>query len=483
MFDDLREFLEKAQSIGECKIIEGAHWDVEIGRIAELSLSVPNSPLLIFDKIKGYPCGYRIAANPFTSSRRVALALGLPPELKGIDQVRAWRDKLSAIKPVPPVEAKEGPVKENVIVGGDIDLFKFPAPKWHELDGGRYIGTGCMVIQKDPDSDWVNLGTYRTQIIDKSSVAFHSVPGRHGALIAKKYWDRGLSCPIAIVCGQGPQLWISAVSPIPIGTNEYDWAGGLRKRPVEVVKGETVDLPIPAEAEIVLEGELLSPQVETGIEGPFGEWEGYYSGGKTPHPVVKVKAILHRNDPILLGVPMFVGTHDDNLIMALDLSAQLWSEFDRQIPGVKGVYFVYEARRRPMVVVSLKQMYPGHVKQAALIAAGTYRGATLVGRFVIIVDDDINPMNISEVLWAIGTRCDPKSQIDIVTNRLTMASDPRLEPEKRKIGDLTTSTAIIDACKPWAWMNQFPKSTKSSPEVLDQIMQKWGKLLFGGDSI
>jgi 4-hydroxy-3-polyprenylbenzoate decarboxylase len=242
-------------------------------------------------------------------------------------------------------------------------------------------------------------------------------------------------------------------------------------------------LPIPAEAEIVLEGELLSPQVETGTEGPFGEWEGYYSGGKTPHPVVKVKAILHRNDPILLGVPMFVGTHDDNLIMALDLSAQLWSEFDRQIPGVKGVYFVYEARRRPMVVVSLKQMYPGHVKQAALIAAGTYRGATLVGRFVIIVDDDINPMNISEVLWAIGTRCDPKSQIDILTNRLTMASDPRLEPEKRKIGDLTTSTAIIDACKPWAWMNQFPKSTKSSPEVQDQIMQKWGKLLFGGDNI
>src|SRR3989337_518755 len=126
MFDDLREFIDKAQGLGECKIIEGAHWDVEIGRIAELSLSIPDSPLLIFDNIEGYPRGYRVAANPFTSSKRVALALGLPPELTGIDQVRVWRDKLSGIKPLPPVEVKVGPVKENVMVGKDIDLFKFP---------------------------------------------------------------------------------------------------------------------------------------------------------------------------------------------------------------------------------------------------------------------------------------------------------------------------------------------------------------------
>ncbi len=478
MFDDLREFIEKSEGLNECRTIEGAHWDVEIGRIAELSLSVPDSPLLLFDKVEGYPQGYRVAVNPFTSSRRVALALGLPLELRGLDLIRAWKDKLSAVKPIPSVEVKTGPVKENVFVGDEVDVLKFPTPKWHEMDGGRYIGTGCMVIQKDPDSHWINMGTYRSQVVDRNTVTFHSVPGRHGAIIAKKYWDRGLSCPTAIVCGQGPQLWISAVSPIPIGISEYEWAGGLRQRPVEVIKGETVDLPIPAEAEVVLEGEMPPPQMESAYEGPYGEWEGYYAGSRTLHPVVKVKAILHRNDPIQLGVPMLVGTHDDNLIMCVDLSAQLWAEFDRQIAGVTGVSFVYEARRRPMIVVSLKQLYPGHVKQAALIAAGAYRGATLVGRFIIIVDDDVDPTNMSEVLWALGTRCDPATQIDILRNRLTMASDPRLEPEKRNIGDLTCSTAIIDACRPWAWRDQFPKSTKTSPAVMEQIRQKWASVLF-----
>ncbi|MBI4293980.1 MAG: UbiD family decarboxylase [Betaproteobacteria bacterium] len=479
MFEDLRGFIEKSRELGECRIIDGAHWDVEIGRIAELSLSVPDSPLLVFDNIEGYPRGYRIATNPFTSSRRVALGMGLPLELKGIDLIRAWKEKLAAVKPLPPVYVQSGPVKENVLVGNDVDVLKFPTPKWHEHDGGRYIGTGCMVIAKDPDTGWVNLGSYRSQVVDRNTVTMHMVPGHHGAIIARKYWDRGQSCPIAMVCGQELQLWIASVSPVSIGVSEYDWGGGLRGKAVEVVKGETVDLPIPATAEIVLEGEMPSPEIETAGEGPFGEWEGYYAGGRTPHPVVKIKAILHRNDPIQLGVPMLVGTHDDNMIMATDFSAQLWAELDQQIAGVRGVAFIYEARRRPMIVVSLKQMYPGHVKQAALIVAGAYRGATFVGRFIVIVDDDIDPTNMTEVLWAMGTRCDPKTQIDFLTNRLSMASDPRLEPEKRKAGDLTCSTAIIDACRPWAWRDQFPKTTKTSPEVMQQVRQKWGQALFG----
>jgi UbiD family decarboxylase len=479
MSGDLRDFIAQARRLGECRTIEGAHWNLEIGRICELSLSVPDSPLLVFDKVPGYPAGYRVAANPFTSSTRVAMALGLPLELKRLDLVRAWKDKFAATKPIPPVEVKTGPVRDNVIAGDDVDVYRFPTPHWHEHDGGRYIGTGCMVIQKDPDTGWVNLGTYRSQIVDKKTVTFHCVPGHHGALIAKKYWDRGRSCPTAIVCGQGPQLYLSSVAAVPFGVSEYDFAGGLRGSPVEVVKGETVDLPIPADAEIVLEGEMPPPDVESGIEGPFGEWEGYYTGGRTPHPIVKVKAILHRDDPIQLGVPMLVGTYDDNLTTGLDLSAHLWAELDRQIPGVKGVSFVNEARRRTMVVVSLKQMYPGHVKQAALIAAGAYKGATHVGRFIVVVDDDIDPSNMSEVLWALGTRCDPKSQIDMLTNRLSMASDPRLEPEKRKAGDYTCSTAIIDACRPWAWIGEFPKSTKSSPEVLAEVRRKWGEVLFG----
>ena len=479
MFDDLREFIEKAQAIGECRTLDGAHWDLEIGRIAELSLSVPDSPLLIFDNIPGYPKGFRIATNFLCSSRRVAMGLGLPMELTGLDLIRAWKEKVAASKPIPPVYVDTGPVKENIITGDDVDVTMFPTPKWHEFDGGRYIGTGSMVILKDPDTGWVNLGCYRSQIVDRNTVTMHIVSSHHGADIVKKYWSKGLSCPVAMTCGQGAQLWISSMSPVPSGISEYDWTGGLRGRAVEVVRGVTVDLPIPAEAEIVLEGEMPPPDVESADEGPFGEWEGYYAGGKTPHPVIKVKAILHRNDPIQLGVPMLAGKHDDHQVWGVDLSAQLWAEFDRQITGVTGVSFVYEARRRTMVVVSLKQSYPGHVKQAALIAAGTYRGATNLGKFIIIVDDDIDPTNISEVIWAIATRCDPKTQIEFLTNRASYASDPRLSPEQRKSGDLTCSTAIIDACKPWTWRNQFPVTTKMTREVSDEVRRKWGELLFG----
>ena len=481
MFDDLRGFIQKSKELGECKLIEGADWDLEISRVAELGVSIPDSPLLVFDKVKGYPPGYRVAVNPLTSYNRLALVFGLPLNLKGIDQIRAYREKIREYKPIPPVYVETGPVKENVIVGDNIDLFKFPAPKWHEFDGGRYIGTGVSVIQKDPDNGWVNMGVYRTQIIDKNSVGFHCVAGHHGAIIAKKYWDRGKNCPIAIVCGEGLQLWLATVSPTPINVSEYDYAGWMLGEPVKVVRGEKVDLPIPANAEIVLEGELLPPAVETVMEGPFGEWEGYYSGVKCVHPVVKVKAVLHRNDPIILGVPMLVGDYCDNLSTTFEHSAHLWDELDRNIPGIKGVYVVPAARRRPMIIVSLKQMYPGHATQAALITAGSYQGAMHVGRWIITVDEDIDPTNISEVLWALGTRCDPKTQIEIISNRLSQASDPRLEPEKREIGDFTTSTAIVNACRPYSWIDRFPKTIKSSPEILEQVRKKWGPVIFGRD--
>jgi 4-hydroxy-3-polyprenylbenzoate decarboxylase len=253
----------------------------------------------------------------------------------------------------------------------------------------------------------------------------------------------------------------------------------LRNRAVEVVRGETVDLPIPAEAEIVLEGEMPPFEVESADEGPYGEWEGYYAGRRSPHPVVKISAILHRNDPIQFGVPMLVGTHDDNAVQTIDYAAQLWAGFDRQIAGVRGVSFVPQARRKCVIVVSLKQMYPGHVKQAALIAAGIYGGATHVGTLGIVVDDDIDPTNMTEVLWALGTRCDPASQIDFLTNRTSQASDPRIDPQQRKSGDFTCSSVLIDACRPWAWRDQFPKTTKTPPEVMDEVRQKWAGVLFG----
>lgn len=479
-FSDLREFISSVEELGECRHIDGADWDLEMGNIRELALSKPNPPLILFDEVKGYKPGYRVLTNLFDSPRRLAFAMGLPLDIKDkLGLVRAWRDKCKGgFIGIPPVEVKTGPVKENVHVGNEVDLFEFPVPKWHTHDGGRYIGTAHMVIMRDPDDGWVNFGTYRVQAQDKNTATLHVTAEHHGFVIARKYWERGLSCPVAVVCGEDPMLWSASITDIPRGVSEYDYTGWVRGKPVEVVRGETVDLPIPATAEIVLEGEFTSPEGETRIEGPFGEWEGYYAGGARPHPVIKVKAILHRDNPILMGSPPAVAQYDMQDGVGIIKSARLWDELDRQVQGgVKGVWCPEEGRVRLILVVSVRQQYPGHAKQVGLVTMATYWGGSSMTNFVIVVDDDIDPSNMSEVLWAMATRCDPETAIDIIGGRVGIHSDPRLPPDKRERGDTTVSTAIIYACKPYSWINKFPRSIKPSPEILKKTEDKWGKAL------
>ena len=478
-FNDLREFIEKADQMGECKIIEGADWETDIGTISELEVEQPSPRLLLFDKIQGYPSGYRVAVNMFATPRRNALALGLPEEATGVELVRALKEKIkTGIKLIPPVEVETGPVKENVLLGEDVDLYKFPAPKWHEHDGGRYIGTGDCVIMRDPEEDWVNFGTYRIQVHDKDKTTVRVAPSHDGHIIAQKYWSKGMACPAAISCGQAPLLYAAAGwRGLPWGVSEYDFAGGLGNKPIEVIRGVVTDLPIPATAEIVLEGELMSPEVETLNEGPFGEWPGYYNG-PFQEPVFHVKSILHRNNPIIQGAPpsRFPGVW--TLGGHLQKAASLWNELDAQMHGVMGVRIVEDASIHPMVVISLKQEYEGQAKRAALLAIGS--GATsLCLRYVIVVDDDIDPFSNSEVLWAIATRGDPEYAIDIIEGCLGLPGVAWASPEQKRRGSYEQSVAVILACKPYHWMKDFPLSIKSSPERLQKAREKWGSILFG----
>lgn len=470
MFNDLREFIKGAKDIGQYKLIEGADWNLEIGAVTEIGKLSANSPLFEFDKITGYPAGYRVVSNVVNTSERFALATSLPLEIKGIEQVKAWREKVKQIKPLPPVEVKRGPVKENIKVGNDVNLFEFPVPKWHELDGGRYIGTGCMVINRDPDTGWINLGTYRVQVHDKSIATINYVPGRHGDIIRRKYWERGQPAPAAVVCGQNPLLWLVSTSPVARGISEYDWAGGLGGKPIEVVRGVATDLPIPSTAEIVLEGEEVPPGTETKLEGPFGEWFGYYASEVKEKPVFKVKAILHRNGPLLMGEPPSVGSFDFQWGRNIMRAGEIWNELDKQIPGVEGVWL--PSRLFSMVIISLKQMYTGHAKQAAMIVGGFY-GSAFSNRFIIIVDDDMDPSNTDDVLWALTSRCDPASCIDILSGFPSMRSDPMLESEKRRRDQIENSRAIIYACRPYHRMKDFPRSVKGNPELLAKVKEKF----------
>jgi len=484
VFNDLREFIASVESLGECRLITGADRDQEIGALGNLLSKIAEPPMLLFDKIAGYEPGYRVVTNLFATHKRTALALDLPVEASGLELVRALKDKLSNnFRLIPPVEVATGSVKENVITGDAVDVLKFPAPKWSELDGGPYIGTGSACITRDPDEDWVNLGTYRVQVHDRNTVTASMVPGHHGEMIRRKYWDRGVPCPIAISCGQEPALFAAASwEGIPWGQSEYDYAGGLRGEPVNITRGVTTDLPIPATAEIVLEGEILPPEQETRKEGPFGEWAGYYAGGVREMPAIKIKSILHRDNPIIQGNPASRFPQIWNLGRHLQKAASLWNELDRQVPGIKGVWMIEEASIHSIPVVSLKQSYPGHAKQVGLLAASA-AATTMLATFVIVVDDDIDPSNLSEVMWALGTRVEPAESIDIVHGCRAGNGFPMLSPEKKKTRDLTMSRAIVLACKPFWWLKDFPPTVETSQELAKKVREKFPELftLIGGE--
>ncbi|MFC1907441.1 UbiD family decarboxylase [Chloroflexota bacterium] len=474
MFKDLRDYIQAVEEIGELKIIEGASWDLEIGAIGEIYAESNESPMLLFDKIPGYPAGYRVAHNLFASQRRTALGLGLPHEAKGIELVKALRGKIKSLRPlIPPIETETAPVKENILTGDDVDLFKFPVPKWHELDGGRYIGTGSAVITRDPDEGWVNFGAYRVELHEKNVATIQIAAGQDGDIIQKKYWARGMNCPAAVSCGQEPVIFsASGWQRTPWGISEYDIAGALKGAPIEVTAGPFTGFPIPATAEIVLEGEIVPPEVDSRVEGPFGEWPGYYASAAKTIPAFRVKTILHRDNPIIQGNPPSRLPAVWTLGRHIQKAATLWDHLDQQLPGVCGVWMIEEAGVHSIPVISLKQAYPGHAKQAALVAASS-NATGFETKFIIVVDDDIDPSNLSEVWWALGTRTEPELTIDILRDMWGTALNPMLPEELKMKGELKRSVGIIIACKPYHRLNVFPLASRCSPEYLAKIREKW----------
>ncbi|HLC25222.1 MAG TPA: UbiD family decarboxylase [bacterium] len=475
-YKDLREFLDRLEKEGELKRINGAHWNLEIGGITEVSLKKPNPPALVFDNIPGYPKGFRVASNLVNTHRRSALALGLPEDASPLELVRLWKDRIRKIEPIPPRVVKEGAILQNFLEGERVNMLAFPSPFWHEHDGGRYLGTADMVIQADLDApDWINVGTYRVQVHDEKHLGLYISRGHHGWTILEKYWARGKPCPVAITFGQEPATWIGITHALPDRVSEYDYAGWIRGEPVEVLRGPVTGLPIPAHAEIAIEGWVHPETSRHRIEGPFGEWQGYYASEARPEPVVDVAAILYRNDPIITGAPPLKPTATRNPQIAIDFgSARIWDYLEKAgVPEVKGVFrFISGQTSAYFIVVSIRQRYPGHSRQAAHAALGCYGGANN-GRFVIVVDDDIDPSNVDEVLWAVGTRCDAEAGIDVVKGCWGSALDPRLEPWKKKAGNLVSSRAILDACRPYHWFNEFPRVSTISKELEKTIREKW----------
>ena len=263
-FRDLREFISQAEKYSKLRRVDHADPYLEIGGITEIAAGLPDVPALLFDNIKGFPRGYRVFTNPLMAPERAALALGIDPTLRPIDALRAWMKKRQGMKIQKPVSVKDGPFLENSFAGANVDLARLPAPVWHRKDGGPYIGSGSIVVMRDPDTGWINASIYRVQVHGRNRVTVQfDHMGRHGAIVAHKYWDAGKPCPVAVVNGDDPALFIAGMESLPAGYSEFDFAGAIREAPLEVCAGPHTGLPIPAHAEIVLEGELVPMSRET----------------------------------------------------------------------------------------------------------------------------------------------------------------------------------------------------------------------------
>jgi 4-hydroxy-3-polyprenylbenzoate decarboxylase len=474
--DGLRSFIDSCRETGECLDIDNADWDLEIGTLTEAAAEKLNEPpMLLFDKIKGYPDGFRVVCLPLASKARVASILGLPTEKPKLELVRLAARKVSDSKPLPPVEVKDGPVMENVITGDAIDVLKFPALRSHPWDGGRYIGTGDSLINRDPESGYVNVGTYRMQVHEPNLLGLWMSPGQQGRAICEKYWAEGKACPVVAVFGGDPLLFLTSHIKFAWGLSEFDIAGGIRGTPFDVIPGPITGLPIPADAEIAIEGEVPPPSEQAHDEGPFGEWTGYYSGGTVgtgeQQPVIRVKAIYHRNKPILMNMaPLWPGAPENGIQFR---SGLIWDQIEAAgVPGVTGVY----AFNCYMVVVAIKQRYAGHARQAGMAALAA-AAAARNGRFIVVVDDDIDPTNIQEVLWAMQTRVDPATDIETMEGFWSTPLDPRVPPEKRSIGDYTNSRGVFYAVRPFNWRDKFPRINRAEKKTMRDVIDKYRGIL------
>ena len=469
MIHDLRGFLDQLETLGDLRKISHAGLKYEIGAISELAFE-KGGPALLFDRIEGYPANHRIAVNVCSTQRRSLLSVGMDPNWPEVEAMKNWRARWDAYKPIPPKVVAGGPVLENVQNGADVDLFKIPVPIWHELDGGAYIGTGLAVILKDPEKGWVNLGSYRLQRHDRNTTGFFCEPENDGAEIVRKYWKQGKAAPVAVSLSPEPIIFLTASGSTgcPPGVPEYDFAGFIMGEPIEVIEGPITGLPISARSEIALEGEIPPPDTESRPEGPFGEWTGYYAPGGVPEPVLRIKALYHRNDPILFGAPPFK-PHRDAYSFSLPMRS-VTRLGDRLLKQGLPIRRVTDMIKMGAIVISVHQEKADDVENIMKVIDKVKPPS----RIFILVDDDVDPADPLEVMWAVGTRFEPDKGVRVSVTQSAWLLDPLRTTEQRAIhGPQPYKRLIINGCRPFERLKDFPPVNKISETRRNETWGKW----------
>lgn len=402
-FLDQRAWIAMLEEAGEVARVKAAvDWNGEIGAICRRVLNA-QGPALLFEAIAGHERSWctKLFTGSLGTPARVALALSGQPDTPRRALAERFRRALSA--GIPPVVVPTGPVKEHVLRGDRADLFQVPVPLWHPRDGGRYINTMCGVVTRDPDTGFLNVGTYRGTIADPRRIATLLLLGAGWGEHFVKYADRGLEMPVAVVYGWDPVMDICAGSQVPHDVSEYDVMGALRGEPAPLVRCETSDILVPASAEIVVEGFVSSDPGTFMLEGPFGEYPGTY-GEPRRRPVIRVECITHRHDPVyrgsLEGVPAGAMNEDAAIYTVTSKAAVLHT---LQRAGVRGVV---DARPGPVTIVQIRQSYQGQAKQVAAALWGS-ASAEHFWKVVMVVDDDVDIYNDRAIHWALCYRVNP----------------------------------------------------------------------------
>lgn len=477
-YKDLRAFMAELENRGLLKRIK-TEVDAEL-EITEISDRVvkKGGPALLFENVKGYKMP--LVTNLFGTLERMNIALGVdnldqigeevlsfiqPAEMPTtfINKLKAL-PKLAALSSFIPKIVKSGPCKE-VIIKDKPSLADIPVLKCWPDDGGPFI-TLPLVFTKDPETGRRNVGMYRMQVYDERTTGMHWHIHKDAAEhYAKQQCDGNKKMPVAVALGADPAVIFSATAPLPSGIDEMLFAGFLRKDPVELVKCETVDLEVPAHAEIILEGYVS--EGETRLEGPFGDHTGYYSLADQ-YPVFHLTCITRKKDPVypatIVGRPpmedAFLGKATERIFLPL-MRIQLPEVIDMNMPP-EGVF-------HNCVIVSIKKRYPGHAKK--VMAALWGMGLMMLAKLIIVVDEGVDVQDVSEVMWRVFNNIDARRDVMLVEGPLDALDHSSPLPHLgTKMG--------IDATRKWpseGHLREWPGDIIMNDDIKKLVDGKWDR--------
>jgi UbiD family decarboxylase len=465
-YDSLRPYLQVLEQQGMMRWIDAeVDKDWEIASIVRMIFrAMPEEARygIGFRNIKGFPGGRIVAGVVAASKKMIATAIGSDPTPESIhDRVMA-----GIANPIPPVIVKTGPCKEVIIGPDKVDLTKLPIPIWTPgKDAGPYLTP--LWVTKDPDTGRRNVGIRRCQIKNKDTTGIlFGAPDRGGAIHHAKWKMLGKPMPAALFIGADPVQYV--VAPSRYGEDEFAVVGGIRGEAVELVKCETCDIEVPATAEFVIEGEILTDHVEP--EGPFGEFTGYMAGGRDG-PVFKVKCITHRKDPVMLGVISQFPPSESSMLKVALLESNLLNHLTKvlNIPGIADVHALEAGGCTATLWVSVKKIYAGQIDQLALGVWG-YMGMSYF-KWIVVTDDDIDIRDPFMRDWVMAWRVRPDKDMRILTDTAAVELDPASLLPDIASEDIRGGKALIDATKKWA----YPDVSLPPLGQLRKVAAGWSK--------